>query len=1006
MGCLTLMLDWRSFSGVFLLLVLISTMSVVGAGQDLIPDPQNPSSPTFVSGSERGATVVVIPFANLSGNPADNWLGVGFAETVSVDLKNQQGLSVLEGMTGAGRELSGDMSEVSSGQLANIGEQVGAIWVVTGGYQRVGDRLRVTVRVVEVSSRTVVHTVKLDGVVGEIFSLQDQVASALNSPDLFTERTLQSARQSATSDTTSSADLSAAEGRQSEQSILGRPPVMRGEGITFPGEVPPAQGNPETRRVMPEDVTGTLSLGESAGVIPGRTVAAGVGRGPGVMPARVPEGPVIDGQIDDDAWRNAVRITEFVQMNPLEGAPASEQTEVYLAYDNTNFYVGVYAHYSDPTLIRANRVERDQTTNDDKLTVYFDPFMDQQRAYTFSVNGYGVQGDATLDLLGARGGRRRSGPGQRGPGGNTPGVIPPGDASWDALYASAGSVRADGWTAEMAIPFKSLRYPARDSGEIHRWGFQIVRTIEGKDERVVWSPVSRGIAGFLTQMGTLDGMTNLSASRNFEFLPTVTGFRAGSLDTNSGAFVDHDFSPEAGLNVKYGITSNLTADFTINPDFSQIESDQPQIAVNQRFPLFFSELRPFFLEGQEIFNIMAPINFVHTRTIVDPRVGAKITGKVGRSTLGILVGDDEAPGKREDVSDPAFGKTAQFLIGRYRYDLYGASYVGGLVADREFMGGYNRVAATDIRLRLGNTNTLDTVVTRSVTRDEDGVERSGGALGSMFRHNDRNLSLTAYQWHIGPDFRNQSGFVRRTDERRGALNIAYRWWPENWIVNWGPRVNYERNYDFSGTLQDEVAGGGFDFTLARSISAGLGTERNMERFGGIDFWKSIHATSFAINSSRRISLEGNFEWGDGIFFSKTPFLGQSSGGRILSSIRPFSRLQADVSVDFSQLRDPRTDAEVFDVKIFRTFTTYQFTERFLLRNIMEYNSFDKKLDANILFTYRLNSGTVLFVGYDDHYQQGDFIDFGETLAERFLVTNRLQRTNRAFFTKFSYLFRY
>ena len=983
-------------------------MSVVGAGQQLTSDPESPPSPALFSGFDRGGTVVVIPFTNLSGNPADNWLGVGFAETVSVDLKNQQGLSVLERPVGAGREFSGDVSEISSGRLANVGEQAGATWVVIGGYQRVGDRVRITVRVVEVSSRSVVHTVKLDGVLGEIFALQDEVASALSSSGRFTQRTSQPDRQSETSETASSADPSATDGRQGEQAISGRPPAMRGEGITLPGEVRPPRGTAGTRGVTPEDVTGRLSLGESksAGVVPGRTVAAGVGRGPGVIPARVTEGPVIDGQIDDAAWRDAVRITEFVQMNPLEGAPASEQTEVYLAYDNTNFYVGVYAYYSDPALIRANRVERDQTTNDDKVTVYFDPFMDQQRAYTFSVNGYGVQGDATLDLLGSRGGRRRSGPGQRGSGRNTPGVIPPGDASWDALYASAGSLRADGWTAEMAIPFKSLRYPGRDGDEIHRWGFQIVRTIEGKDERVVWAPVSRGIAGFLTQMGTLDGMTNLSASRNFEFLPTVTGFRAGSLEKNSGAFVDHDFSPEAGLNVKYGITSNLTADFTFNPDFSQIESDQPQIAVNQRFPLFFSELRPFFLEGQEIFNIMAPINFVHTRTIVDPRVGAKITGKVGRSTLGILVGDDEAPGKREDVSDPAFGETAQFLIGRYRYDLYGASYVGGLVTDREFMGGYNRVAATDIRLRLGNTNTLDSVVARSVTRDEDGVERSGGALGSLFRHNDRNLSLTAFQWHIGPDFRNQSGFVRRTDEQRGGLNIAYRWWPENWIVNWGPRVSYSRNYDFSGTLQDEAAGGGFDFTFARSISAGLGTERNMERFGGIDFWKSIHATSFTVNSSRRISLEGNFEWGNGIFFSTAPFLGRSSGGRILSSIRPFSRLQTDVSVDFSQLQDPRIDTEVFDVKIFRTFTTYQFTERFLLRNIMEYNSFDKKLDANILFTYRLNSGTVLFLGYDDHYQQGDFIDFGETLAERFLVTNRLQRTNRAFFSKFSYLFRY
>ena len=180
----------------------------------------------------------------------------------------------------------------------------------------------------------------------------------------------------------------------------------------------------------------------------------------------------------------------------------------------------------------------------------------------------------------------------------------------------------------------------------------------------------------------------------------------------------------------------------------------------------------------------------------------------------------------------------------------------------------------------------------------------------------------------------------------------------------------------------------------------------MERFGGINFWKSNYSTSFSVNTSRLISVEGDFSWGDGIFFSASPFLGRSRNGRILSSIRPFSRLQADLSLDFSHLDNPVTGSKVFDVKIFRAFTTYQFTERFLLRNITEYNSFDKKLDANILFTYRLNSGTVLFVGYDDHYQQGDFIDFGETLAERFLVASRLQRTNRAFFTKFSYLFRY
>ena len=261
----------------------------------------------------------------------------------------------------------------------------------------------------------------------------------------------------------------------------------------------------------------TLEGNRAPSVVPGSSSPAGfgpVGSGPSVVPARLGEAPDIDGRLDEEAWRHAVQITDFVQMNPLEGAPASEDTEVYLAYDDTNFYVGVHAHYSEGALIRANRGERDQTVRDDKLTLYFDTFMNQQRAYIFSVNGHGVQGDALLDSSGSIGGRRRRGPGGgRGPGGALPGVIPPGDTLWDALYASAGALVEDGWTAEMAIPFKSLRYPSRASGEVHRWGFQIVRNIESKDERDVWAPVSRGVDGFLTQMGTLDPMTDLSTSR-------------------------------------------------------------------------------------------------------------------------------------------------------------------------------------------------------------------------------------------------------------------------------------------------------------------------------------------------------------------------------------------------------------------------------------------------------------------------------------------------------------
>ena len=426
----------------------------------------------------------------------------------------------------------------------------------------------------------------------------------------------------------------------------------------------------------------------NAGILTGR---------PTVRPARTVDAFDIDGLLDDAVWRNAVRVTEFIQQNPVDGAPASEETDVFLA-DDDNLYLGFHARYSNPGIMRANRVDRDRAGfGDDTISVYFDTFLDQQRAYVFSVNGYGVQGDS---IVGGSGGGGRGGFRGGGRGG-----IPFGDSSWDALYDSAGTPVDDGFTAEMAIPFKSLRYPARGGGAPHTWGFQIVRRIRGKDETVVWSPVSRDVAGFLPQMGVLDGMTGLSTSRNLEIQPTFTAFQFGKLDEDLGRVVDGDPEPEVGVNFKYGVTPNLTAEFTINPDFSQSESDRPQVEVNQRFALFCPELRPFFLEGAEIFQIGAPVNVVHTRTIVDPSYGAKLNGKAGKTTLGVLFASDEGASLGiDDPLDRQFGQSAQPFVGRVRYDLYSESFIGGIVTDREYLDGYSRLVGMDSNFRIGQTH--------------------------------------------------------------------------------------------------------------------------------------------------------------------------------------------------------------------------------------------------------------------------------------------------------------
>ena len=523
--------------------------------------------------------------------------------------------------------------------------------------------------------------------------------------------------------------------------------------------------------------------------------------------------------------------------------------------------------------------------------------------------------------------------------------------------------------------------------------------------------MSRDVQSFMAQMGVLEGMTGLSTSRNLEILPTFTAIKFGSLD-DTGDFVDQVVSPEAGVNLKYGITSNLTADFTLNPDFSQIESDRPQITVNQRFPLFFPELRPFFLEGQEIFSFTSPVNLVHTRTIVDPRYGGKLTGKVGKTTLGVIVADDAAPGRRNDPSDPGFDKTAQFLIGRARYDLFTESHIGVIFTDREFLDSHSRVGGVDAQFRLSRTDRLNFVWVQSDTRREDGEELSGPMRGALYRHNGRNLGITTFFGETHPGFRTDVGFVRRVDTRRAFTNASYRWWPEHWLINWGPQLNYERNYNFDGDLDDEIAGGGLNFSFARNIGTGVQTVRSLERFGGIDFWKWNHFLFANANTSRLFSVGVNYQWGDQIFYSENPFLGYGTGGGVNVTLRPVSRLQSQLNFDTSRFSVPELDGiELFDVKILRAFTTYQFTDELQLRNITEYNTFSTAFGFNLLVTYRVNAGTVFFIGYDDHYQQaGQLFDEGDRdgdgIPDPGFDPKGLEQTNRAFFMKFQYLFRY
>ena len=713
---------------------------------------------------------------------------------------------------------------------------------------------------------------------------------------------------------------------------------------------------------------------------------------PTVTPTRTETPPLIDGRLDDEVWRNSVKLTEFYQQQPLDGAPASEPSEVYIAYDSDYIYFGFYAHYSDPSIMRANRVDRDRAMADDLFTVYFDTYMDQQWGYDFDVNPYGVQGDGIIRAGGAGG------------------AIPRADRTWNGLFRSAGQIVPDGYTAEIAIPFKSIRYPSRPAGEPHRWGFQIIREIKGKsEENIVWAPMSRSESSFFAQMGVLEGMTNLSRSRNIEILPTFTAIQYGQLDPTRASFDNDATNPDAGVNVKYGITSNLTADFTVNPDFSQIESDRTEIEVNQRFPIMYPELRPFFVEGSEIFQISAPVTLVHTRTIVDPDFGAKLSGKIGSASVGLVAANDRAPGRLDDLSDPAFGAGAYNVIGRARYDLYSESHIGGTFTSRDFERSYSRLVGADGNFRLSPTLAMDFRTFGSWHRDLQEVDREGHVLTTRVVQNGRHLQGSVAAYQVSPDFRTDVGFVRRTDQRVAQASLGYRFWPESLIVNWMPEISAERNWDYDGILQDQEVAAGVGVNFERSISISGNVSRQMERFRGVEFDKTRLSLRANINRSRRWSVGANLNTGDQVRYVADPFLGRGFDWGVNATLRPVSRLQSSLSLSSSRLEDPRTDEEVFDITILRGSTTFQFTDRLSARNITEYNTYDRELAFNLLFNYRVNAGTVFYLGYDDHYQHAERIEdmlIGDPRDDHLFLPDELWRTRRAMFVKLQYLLRW
>jgi Domain of unknown function (DUF5916) len=438
----------------------------------------------------------------------------------------------------------------------------------------------------------------------------------------------------------------------------------------------------------------------------------------------------IDGVLDEPVWAEATRLTGFWQYQPVDGRRAEEQTDVLIWYAPDAIHFGIIAHDRLPAAIRATVADRDNIDREDQVVLDIDTFHDRRRAFFFGVNPLGVQTD----------GVRSEGAGQVSS--LVPGSV---DKNPDFVWDSRGRLTDRGYEVEIRIPFKSLRYPG---GDRQTWGFNVTRIVQRTGYTDTWTDVRRANASFIGQEGALGGLHDLRAGVTVEAQPFVTATANGSRDPASGAFGREDLDPDAGLNLRLGFTS-YALDATLNPDFSQVESDEGQVTVNERFALFFPEKRPFFLEGIELFG--TPQTLVYTRRIVDPKAGAKFTGKLGQLGVAHLTAVDDGGDAASD---------AWFNLTRLRRD-FGRNSIAGLTfTNRDQGSAYNRVLAGDFRYVWG-IYYAQLQYGGSWTTQEGGGTKWAPIWQAEWDRTGRTWGFNYLLRGLGQGFDAQAGFVNR-----------------------------------------------------------------------------------------------------------------------------------------------------------------------------------------------------------------------------------------------------
>lgn len=676
--------------------------------------------------------------------------------------------------------------------------------------------------------------------------------------------------------------------------------------------------------------------------------------------------PKIDGRLDDEVWKNSPIDQDFITYNPLYGETLPQKTLVWVAYDSKNLYFAFKCYDTESEKIKTSITKRDNIFNDDWVGLSLDSMGTKQTACDLFVNPNGIQGDILTSAVSGE------------------------DMSPDFVWESAGQVTKQGYLVEMRVPLRSIRFK---SGKEVRMGILFWRRISRLGMSGSWPDLEPG-RGLFNLHATVV-FRDLKSPLNLEILPSAT-WGSNSDRESPQNWGQSDNFKDFGIGLKYGITSSITADITVNPDFSQVESDAFQVEVNRRYPIFYSEKRPFFMEGVDNFSFFTiPYGYigtaVHTRRIVDPLWGAKLSGTLGKTIFGILSSGDKWPGLAWDSgANPDEGKKAYFNIIRAKHSLSGDNYIGAIFSGREFAGGFNRVAGVDLSYRFLKTHQLSTSILQSHSRVSD-AESSTNSLDYNFLYSyfTKPLEIMAAYEHIGKDFRMDSAFLMRTGIDEGWIWIGPNFYPSAKKIPWfkkiHPHVTYQYIRDNNTKMDDMFFRSSLVFSFTKQAYIEMNYIQRKESWDGQTFDLSSFDLGGGIQLTKWLNLKGSLSHGEQIYYHAKPsYKGDGWEGSFSFTLQPNARLNQYFS--FYRIDFNKDKQDIYDVNIYYSRTTYQFNKYFFLRAIVQYNSYQKKMLTDFLASFTFIPGTVVHIGYgglyekrewqSDHwlYDQGDLIN--------------------------------